>query len=165
MAGIAEAPVLSQSARTQTAFDAAALVLTSEVTVRVRASVDAVAWFAGFDANAQRRYWDTDLDDYLEDPWQRPLAYLDHVTEDAAGDVMVPIFQPQGRSSAETDMPDGARVTQRRGKYSDRDRAWTEDDFETLAAAVPWLRPVVGDDGELLPPETMNVPFDGFELP
>ena len=40
---------------------------------------------------------------------------------------------------------------------------WTEDDFDALVAAVPWMRPVHCVDGTYLAPETMNVPFDGLE--
>jgi hypothetical protein len=137
-----------------------ALVVRSEVQVNVRTTVDLVAWFAGFDPAARAAYWAVDLGGLLDSTWERPTAYLDYVVTDAAEEVMVPVCAAfSGRTTVDADAG-GACVQQRDGsRASGPARTWTEDDFETLVSAVPWLSPAA--DG--LPPETMNVPFEGLE--
>jgi hypothetical protein len=136
-----------------------ALVVRSEVQVTVRTTVDLVAWFSGFDPAARAAYWAVDLGGFLDSTWERPTAYLDYVVTDAAEEVMVPVYRPAGRTTVNADT-EGACVQQRDGSpASGPARTWTEDDFETLVSAVPWLSPTA--DG--LEPETMNVPFEGLE--
>lgn len=136
-----------------------------KVHVHVRAAVDAtvdlVAWYAGFSPQARANYWFADLTDFIEEPFQRPISFVDLTVYDAAEDIFVPISRPEGTTRVEVDIRDYAALTERAGKHVSGDEArWTLEDYLDLLAAVPWLRPDP-DDG--LPPITMNVPFDGME--
>ena len=150
---------------TTTTLTRAPLTVSTEVRVTIRSTVDLVAWFTGFDEKFGRpSYWAQDLSDYMDFPWERPIAYLDATVRDAAGDAGNLGFGVAGRTRTDTDER-GARVEQRYGVDARGMAAgqWTEDDFDALVAAVPWMRPAHCADGTYLEPETMNVPFDGLE--
>ena len=115
--------------------------LTVEVTatVKVRQSVDIVALFQNMDERNQKWYRDLNIDELgMEAEWQRPLAFLWPEDDD-----MVPLHMVRGASThPRGDIDDAAVRLSARGTTSvyGRDAEWTESDFETLTAQVPWLR-------------------------
>jgi hypothetical protein len=96
-----------------------------ETEVRYKATVDLVAYFTKItDPRMRAFYWKVDLTEWSEgEEYARPLAYLYGELDDETGGL---------GSLVHWDDSDG---------WDLRGKAWGEEDFRALVAAVPWLAP------------------------
>lgn len=115
--------------------------LTVEVvaTIKARQRVNIVALFTGLSPHEQARYRNLVVTDLgFEHEWERPLAFLWPEERD-----LVPTQMVAGsHSPVDGDIEDAHLSLVKRGNVvtTGKDREWTEADFETLTAQVPWLR-------------------------
>lgn len=130
--------------------------LTVEVsaTVRVRQKVDVVALFTGMAEHDRKRYRTLDLAELgMSREWERPAAFLWPEEDD-----LVPLSLVSGAQTpvwGDIDMTE-VRLQQRGGNsVHGREAEWTEGDFETLTAQVPWLRDFHASLTKRLTPEEL----------
>lgn len=115
--------------------------LTLEVvaTIKARQRVDIVGLFSAMDLRQQQRYRSINVSDLgFEHEWERPLAFLWPEERDLVPDMMV----TGSHSPVEGDIEDARMSLIKRGPeyVTGKAREWTEADFETLTAQVPWVR-------------------------
>lgn len=107
-----------------------------DFSVRISTTIDLIAFYAEMPESQRAEYWNHDIAEWGYDAeWERPIAYAMAWVDDG-GDVMEPMGRGVVRSFVDTDWSDGPR--------------WSEEDFDALAAGVPWL-----DRRERLSPEDL----------
>lgn len=141
----------------------------------ISTTVDMVVHFAGVPEKERAAYWDLNLDMLgFEDEYERPIAWLvDALTEDGRGmgSAMVRGASPDF-NDGDIDDWDVCVKARRYDVSTDEQLAtytrpwhWSQADFDTLTAAVPWLKPDDPDE----PRDTSRMPGPNdrplFDLP
>lgn len=124
-----------------------------EIKVRIDAELhvevefNIVQYFREFTPDARHRemYWGLSLSEWgFESESERPIAWITQEVAEAyevTGMGGYPKGHPINDQSGDLDFQ-GERIEERNGvRAGYQDQYWTQDDFETLIAAVPWLRP------------------------
>ena len=124
-------------------FPAPKLEVEVSVEVRAEARVDIIRYFTMLGEHGRKAYVSDELDNDEYESWERPLLFLTSGI-DADCLTVVPHRPFAGRHEPQpvreqVDVDDQrTAVTVREGRVAYR-RDWSEEDFETLRAAVPWL--------------------------
>lgn len=118
---------------------ATSLIVEVSATVKVRQSINMVDLFAQMNERDRERYRTFDPAEVgAEASWERPTAFLWPEDDD-----LIPFQMVSGAPGAVRGDIDDARIQlSKRGDEPvyGRDSDWSETDFETLIAKVPWLR-------------------------
>ena len=122
-----------------------ALEVEIEVSIKAEVKIDVVTYFNGLPASAQESYKTIEFDDpeianldYSEE-WERPMAFL--FPQDVGGPISVLPSYGTGIMREWVEEDDSSISVRARSGEHEYGRAseWTEADFETLRAGVPWL--------------------------
>lgn len=152
----APAPSYASRAEHRAGIRRSPLLVRVQQVLTVTTEIDVAGWFAGFTATQRAAYWATDVASPETGgecaAWERPYAYLTgHAAE--ATDVLEPMLGDCALATVdETGYED--RVSWRGGEPAGLNRYWTEADYDTLVAQVPWLAP----EAELTAAELARVP-------
>src|SRR4051812_21948324 len=113
--------------------------------LRVEVEFNIIQYFKELTADDRTRHWYWNLSSTewgFDHEWERPIAWLTQAVSEAyevTGMGGYPKGSPIRDQTDELDFT-GDRVEERNGvRASFRDQYWTEEDFEALIAAVPWL--------------------------